>query len=83
MLSCCTFANAIQNKPLFQVLELTIKRLFQELYSKNLKNRWNPSFAGICTTKYSGSGFTWMAEGVYGQNLTDLLMLGGYARKCC
>lgn len=48
--------------------------------SKNLKtDETVPSFAGILYAKYSGSGFTWMAEGVYGQNLTDLLMLGGYA----
>ena len=48
--------------------------------SKNLKaEKTVSSFSGILYAKYSGSGFTWMAEGVYGQNLTDLLMLGGYA----
>lgn len=48
--------------------------------SKNLKaDETISSFAGLVYAKYSASDFTWMAEGVYGQNLTDLLMLGGYA----
>ncbi len=37
------------------------------------------SFAGIIYAKYYSSGFTWLAEGVYGQNLADLFMFGGYA----
>lgn len=37
------------------------------------------SLAGMAYLKYSSSMFTFIAEGVYGQNLTDLLMLGGYA----
>lgn len=37
------------------------------------------SFAGLAYLKYSVSDFNFAVEGVYGQNLTDLLMLGGYA----
>lgn len=37
------------------------------------------SYAGMAYAKISGGDFTFTAEGVYGQNLTDILMLGGYA----
>lgn len=37
------------------------------------------SFAGLAYLKYSASEFNFAVEGVYGQNLTDVLMLGGYA----
>lgn len=39
------------------------------------------SYAAMGFFKFAGEGFTLKAEGVYGQNLTDLLMLGGYAVK--
>jgi hypothetical protein len=48
--------------------------------TKNYKTDETVSgLSGLLYAKYTFSGFTWMAEGVYGQNLTDLLMLGGYA----
>jgi len=48
--------------------------------SKNLKaDETVSSFAGLAYLKYSASDFNFAVEGVYGQNLTDLLMLGGYA----
>ena len=48
--------------------------------TKNLKaDETISSFAGLFYAKYTSSDFSWMAEGVYGENLTDLLMLGGYA----
>jgi hypothetical protein len=37
------------------------------------------SYAGIIYAKYSAGNFSIAAEGVYGQNMTDYLMLGGYA----
>jgi hypothetical protein len=37
------------------------------------------SLAGIGYFKFSNQSFGFAAEGVYGQNLADLLMLGGYA----
>ena len=47
---------------------------------KNYKtNETVSGLSGLLYAKYVFSGFTWMVEGVYGQNLTDLLMLGGYA----
>ncbi len=48
--------------------------------TKNYKTDETVSgLSGLLYAKYTFSGFTWMVEGVYGQNLTDLLMLGGYA----
>jgi len=48
--------------------------------AKNYKTDKTVSgLSGLLYAKYMFSGFTWMVEGVYGQNLTDLLMLGGYA----
>ena len=48
--------------------------------TKNYKtNETVSGLSGLLYAKYVFSGFTWMVEGVYGQNLTDLLMLGGYA----
>lgn len=48
--------------------------------SKNLKTDNTVSgVSGLVYAKYSGSDFNFALEGVYGQNLTDLLMLGGYA----
>lgn len=48
--------------------------------TKNYKTDETVSgLSGLLYAKYVFSGFTWMVEGVYGQNLTDLLMLGGYA----
>lgn len=48
--------------------------------TKNFKTDETVSgLSGLLYAKYVFSGFTWMVEGVYGQNLTDLLMLGGYA----
>lgn len=48
--------------------------------TKNLKaDETVSSFAGLAYLKYSVSDFNFAVEGVYGQNLTDLLMLGGYA----
>ena len=48
--------------------------------TKNLKTDEKvSSFAGLAYLKYSASDFNFAVEGVYGQNLTDLLMLGGYA----
>lgn len=38
-------------------------------------------FSGLFFTKYSNSALTAKLEGVYGQNLYDLTMLGGYAVK--
>lgn len=37
------------------------------------------SYAGIAYGKINSGDFSIKVEGVYGQNLTDLLMLGGYA----
>jgi len=37
------------------------------------------SIAGLIYFKYSTSMFRLTVEGVYGQNMTDLMMLGGYA----
>jgi hypothetical protein len=37
------------------------------------------SYAAIVYAKFSQDQFNIIAEGTYGQNLTDLLMLGGYA----
>lgn len=37
------------------------------------------SYAGIAYGKINSGDFSLKVEGVYGQNLTDLLMLGGYA----
>ncbi len=37
------------------------------------------SLSGLLYVKYSSGVFNVIAEGVYGENLTDLLMLGGYA----
>jgi hypothetical protein len=37
------------------------------------------SFAGMAYFKYSQPLFSFIAEGIYGQNMTDLMMLGGYA----
>lgn len=37
------------------------------------------SYAGIAFAKYHNDKFTFKAEGTYGGNLNDLLMLGGYA----
>jgi hypothetical protein len=37
------------------------------------------SFAGMAYFKYSQPSFSLAVEGIYGQNMTDLMMLGGYA----
>lgn len=37
------------------------------------------TYAGMAYGKISSGDFSFKVEGVYGQNLTDLLMLGGYA----
>lgn len=39
------------------------------------------SFAGIAFAKYASNNVTLKAEAIYGTNMTDLLMLGGYAVK--
>ncbi|MBN2572549.1 MAG: hypothetical protein JXA68_10510 [Ignavibacteriales bacterium] len=39
------------------------------------------SFSGMAFGKYSSDDFTFKIEGIYGGNLTDLTMLGGYAVK--
>ena len=36
--------------------------------------------SGLAFVKYKNAAFTAKVEGVYGQNMTDLLMLGGYAQ---
>lgn len=37
------------------------------------------SFSALFFAKYQKNEFSWKAEGFYGQNATDLVMLGGYA----
>jgi len=39
------------------------------------------SLSGLAYLKYSDSHLSFIAQGVYGQNLSDLMMLGGYAVK--
>jgi hypothetical protein len=39
------------------------------------------SMAGLAYTKLTFSKVTWKLQGVYGQNMTDHLMLGGYIRN--
>lgn len=43
-----------------------------------LTNETVSSYAGMAYGKISSGDFSLKVEGVYGQNLTDLLMLGGY-----
>lgn len=38
------------------------------------------SYSGFAYAKYSNDMITFKVEGVYGQNMTDLLMLGGYVQ---
>ncbi|MBK7632403.1 MAG: hypothetical protein IPJ23_17185 [Ignavibacteriales bacterium] len=48
--------------------------------AKNIKtDETVSSYAAILYAKFVQDQFTFIAEGTYGQNLTDLLMLGGYA----
>lgn len=50
--------------------------------SKNYKSDETiSSFSAMAFAKFSTEDFTIKVEGVYGENLTDLLMLGGYAVK--
>lgn len=40
-----------------------------------------PGLSGLAFIKYKGSKLTYKVEAVYGQNLTNMMMLGGYAIK--
>lgn len=59
------------------------KRLRPRLYSDSLvsTNETIGSYAFMGYWKYSDNDFTWQCKGIYGQNLTEHLMLGGYALR--
>lgn len=50
-----------------------------ETVNKTATDETISSYAGIAFAKYTVSGFSLIVEGIYGQNLADLVMLGGYA----
>lgn len=49
--------------------------------SNNINTNTLSSISLMAYYKYSRKNFTWKSKAILGQNLTDLLMLGGYAYK--
>ena len=74
--------QATMNKNLFGAgVDYKMLKPSLENANGNKSSETVSSMAGLAYTKLNFSKVTWKLEGVYGQNMTDHLMLGGYVRN--